>query len=761
MSMLRQVFTEGLSMVLVLNKVDLLITTMQLTAEEAYIRMRTVIESCNATLASFTNQLEIAGERSDLLKDVPEDNVWFSPSKGNVVFCSCLDGWGFGLDHFAPIYTKKLGVTVTKDDLWGNKFFDMKNKTISTTPKRDDHPPIAIQMILNPMWQLHQTFLADDFDEAACITMSEKLGIDPKVWNKPKHSARVKLSALLKHWMPLATSVLNMICEHSSSPIESQQRRLPRLIAEFDSLPEDLKEALNSCNPSDEVPAVAFISKLLDTESMAGQTIGAGSGKQLEDNFVGFARVYSGKIRKGQRIKVQTVNGHSETIVEKVYLLRGRGLEEVDAMSAGCLCGIGGITSHITKHATVSTDDRMPPMIPPRLSSTSIVRLSVAPVNPSELPQLVKGLQFLYKVDPQVEIFVLPTGEHVIGGAGEVHAERCVKDLRDTFACIEMVVSEPLVPFRESIIPNMGKPKVAIQSTPFGHLTFTIYAKALPEECLSLIRDESTNVPSDEFATKLVKLIGASDEKKKWQDVGELWGWGPKKLGYCGALLFSAFSSDDELTNLMVSQYRDAITSGFELAAVAGPMADEPMMGIAFVITDISYNPEAPESASASLTGQVMSAVKDACRKAFENNGRRLVEPMYDCTVYSSGQTQGKLYALLSKRRAIIVDEVLNEGSDLFYIKALLPANASFGLQDELRIATSGAAAAQLRMSHWAAIEQDPYYKPTTKEELEEDGTTVQQNFAAQTLEKIRKRKGLHREVLVEAAEKQKFSVKN
>eukprot|EP00388_Colpodella_angusta_P016588 GDKJ01041073.1.p1 GENE.GDKJ01041073.1~~GDKJ01041073.1.p1 ORF type:complete len:152 (+),score=24.30 GDKJ01041073.1:1-456(+) len=149
------------------------------------------------------------------------------------------------------------------------------------------------------------------------------------------------------------------------------------------------------------------------------------------------------------------------------------------------------------------------------------------------------------------------------------------------------------------------------------------------------------------------------------------------------------------------------------------------------------------------------------CRKAFENNGRRLVEPMYDCTVYSSGQTQGKLYALLSKRRAIIVDEVLNEGSDLFYIKALLPANASFGLQDELRIATSGAAAAQLRMSHWAAIEQDPYYKPTTKEELEEDGTTVQQNFAAQTLEKIRKRKGLHREVLVEAAEKQKFSVKN
>ena len=40
-------------------------------------------------------------------------------------------------------------------------------------------------------------------------------------------------------------------------------------------------------------------------------------------------------------------------------------------------------------------------------------------------------------------------------GHGEVHLERCLHDLRTTFAPgIELVVSPPIVPLRESVAPD-------------------------------------------------------------------------------------------------------------------------------------------------------------------------------------------------------------------------------------------------------------------------------------------------------------------
>ena len=44
------------------------------------------------------------------------------------------------------------------------------------------------------------------------------------------------------------------------------------------------------------------------------------------------------------------------------------------------------------------------------------------------------------------------SGEYVIIGAGEVHLQRCIDDLKERFACIELNVSAPIVPFRETVI---------------------------------------------------------------------------------------------------------------------------------------------------------------------------------------------------------------------------------------------------------------------------------------------------------------------
>ena len=109
------------------------------------------------------------------------------------------------------------------------------------------------------------------------------------------------------------------------------------------------------------------------------------------------------------------------------------------------------------------------------------------------------------------------------------------------------------------------------------------------------------------------------------------------------------------------------------------------------------------------LTGQVIVAMKESCRKAMvaPTCSSRLVEPMLLCQVQCAQEFMGKMYNVLGQRKATILKEDLWEGTDLFQIEASLPASEAFGLADSLRKQTSGAASnPQLVFSHWETLEQ-------------------------------------------------------
>ena len=38
-------------------------------------------------------------------------------------------------------------------------------------------------------------------------------------------------------------------------------------------------------------------------------------------------------------------------------------------------------------------------------------------------------------------------------GTGEVHIQRCIDDLKKRYANVELKVSDPIIPFRETIVP--------------------------------------------------------------------------------------------------------------------------------------------------------------------------------------------------------------------------------------------------------------------------------------------------------------------
>ena len=109
---------------------------------------------------------------------------------------------------------------------------------------------------------------------------------------------------------------------------------------------------------------------------------------------------------------------------------------------------------------------------------------------------------------------------------------------------------------------------------------------------------------------------------------------------------------------------------------------------------------------------------------------------------------------------AQVIDEVLREGTDIHIIEAHMPVAESFNFTEELWTRTSGAANAQLAFSHWAILDEDPYWVPRTegaREEFGHEAKSLPLNVSQQLIQKVRKQKGTFiEEAVVQEGEKMK-----
>lgn len=627
-----------------------------------------------------------------------------------------------------------------------------------------------------------------------------------------------------------------------------------------------------------------------------------------QESFIAFARVFSGVARRGKRIFVlgpkyspleflqQVPLGFSAPLedlppvphmacctLENLYLLMGRELEGLEEVPPGNVLGIGGLQDFVLKSATLCTSPSCPPFIPLNFEATPIVRVAIEPKHPSEMPQLVKGMKLLNQADPCVQILIQETGEHVLVTAGEVHLQRCLDDLKERFAKIQISVSEPIIPFRETITKppkvdmvneEIGKQqKVAVihqtkedqskipegiqvdsdglitMTTPNKLATLSVRALPLPEEVTQILEESSDLIRSMEQLTSSLnegknnsQMIHQKTQEKIWEFKGKLkhhltgrkwrntvdqiWSFGPRK---CGPNILVNKSEDfqnsvwtglDGKASKEASRYRDlgnSIVSGFQLATLSGPMCEEPLMGVCFVLEkwDLSkfeeqtasnkqnqepgdlakegqgesdtrsggdeqrelqddgsepFEKRASQRGESPLTdcygpfsGQLIATMKEACRYALQVKPQRLMAAMYTCDIMATSDVLGRVYAVLSKREGRVLQEEMKEGTDMFIIKAVLPVAESFGFADEIRKRTSGLASPQLVFSHWEIIPSDPFWVPTTEEEYLHFGEKADsENQARKYMNAVRKRKGLYvEEKIVEHAEKQRTLSKN
>ncbi|KAF1815797.1 putative ribosome biogenesis protein Ria1 [Eremomyces bilateralis CBS 781.70] len=601
-TVLRQTWTEKLKPVLVINKMDRLITELKMSPYEAHIHLNKLLEQVNAVVGGFfqgermeedlrwrerlEQKVNAAADKakgksggtdaSEIIDgdfvEMDDEDIYFAPEKNNVIFSSAVDGWAFTVKQFASLYEKKLGIkrSILEKVLWGDFFLDRKTKRVLSSKhlKGRALKPMFVQLVLENIWAVYDATVTGndgkgDPELLKKITKSLNITLPPHILRS--RDPRALLTALFAAWLPLSTAVLVTVIEQIPSPPAAQALRIPDLVASSpgsNAVDPKIKAAMTEFHSKKEDPLVAYVSKMVAvkeselpkekkrggfmltaeeardlarkkraqfaaakttevdgvTDSLSMATItGANDMNGAEDDsvaepedpehLIGFARLYSGTLSVGDEVwtygpkympDAPDVAPPTKATITGLYLLMGRHLEPLKIAPAGIVVGIAGLAGHILKAGTLSN---LGPAGTPNLGGISgsvrpIVRVALEPVFPADLDKLITGLKLLVQADPCAEYEVLESGEHVVCCAGELHLERCLKDLRERFARCEIQAGEPIVPYRESIVEakEMNPPRekdlprgTVITATPSGIVTIRLRVRPLPEnvtECL-------------------------------------------------------------------------------------------------------------------------------------------------------------------------------------------------------------------------------------------------------------------------------------
>ncbi|XP_068149232.1 elongation factor-like GTPase 1 isoform X1 [Drosophila tropicalis] len=548
--------------------------------------------------------------------------------------------------------------------------------------------------------------------------------------------------------------------------------------------------------------------------------------------FIAFARVFSGTLKPGMELFNLSPKHDprqpqhrlpdeapfaSRVVIGNLYMFMGGELALLDEVPAGNIVGIAGLDSSIVKTATLSSTLACSSFSELSIMATPILRVAIEPELPQDMPKLIKGLKLLNQADACVQVSVAPTGEHVITTLGEVHVEKCVHDLEQSYAKCKVNVSKPIVSFRETIVPaatidmvnevivktaedkDVGK-KIAIQQTLNKMGQLRMLAVPLPIQAVELLENYAdffkelsltqrrqellSEKSSSRLASIKLQLIAALGDLEVFgftslkpdELVERVWCLGPRNCGSNILLNLTDYQqpdfwSDGSPSSSSVSSadirkdFSSSLINGFQLTTAAGPLCEEPMQGVCFALLEWSLTTANHEELNSRgpFSGQVLTAAKEVTRQAFQNQPQRLVTPMYSCSIVVNAEMLGKMYAVIGRRHGKILSGDLTQGSGNFAVTCLLPVIESFNFAQEMRKQTSGLACPQLMFSHWEVIDIDPFWLPTTEEELMHFGEKADSaNRAKVYMDSVRRRKGLFvDEQVVEHAEKQRTLSKN
>ncbi|KAK5720918.1 hypothetical protein LTR15_006880 [Elasticomyces elasticus] len=705
---------SDLPIVLMVNKMDRLILELKLPPQDAYFKLKHVVEEVNTFIESvipgkgekwrsFAKMYaETYGLASSTTKrTTDEDGLPSAPKPG------------FEANEFGR-------------RLWGDIFFNPGSRKFTRKAVEEGAKRGFVHFVLEPIYKLYSHTLSESPEELRKTLAG--LGIQLKP-SQLRANAKDLLREVCGQFFGGAEGMVDMLVSHIPSPVDGAAR----MCREFYTGPLDSKTAQSMLECNAQGPLVVHVTKLFNTPDAAG--------------FNAFGRVMSGTARQGEKVRVLGEGYSLDDEEDMVFAVVGETwvgesryvVEVAGGVPAGNLVLLGGVDNSIVKSATIVAE-KLPEeedafiFRPVKQFFESVFKVAVEPINPSELPKMLDGLRKINKSYPLITTKVEESGEHVVLGTGELYMDCVLHDLRRLYAQMEIKVSDPVTRFAETIVDQSAIKCFAV--TPNKKNKITIVAEPLDEGVAEDIEGGAVRIRDP------VRVVGKFFEDKYGYDLlasRNIWAFGPEEMG---PNLLVNDTLPGEVDAKVLRGVKDGIKQGFSWGTREGPLCEEPIRNVKFKITDVELATEAIFRGG----GQIIPTARRACYSAFLMAGPRLMEPVYGCTMLGPANAVSALYTVLARRRGHVLSDAPVPGTPLYSVKGLIPVIDSFGFETDLRIHTQGQATVSLVFDRWSVVPGDPMDKGIKLRALEPASA---QATARDFVLKTRRRKGLAVDVSV------------
>ena len=344
-----------------------------------------------------------------------------------------------------------------------------------------------------------------------------------------------------------------------------------------------------------------------------------------------FVRIYSGSLKAGTR--VYNPGKDKKENSSRLYHIRADDREQINVAGTGDIVGIVGFKDSVTGDTLC---DAAHPILLERIEfPETVISMSIEPVSSADKGKLADTLNALAREDPTFTFKVNEeTGQTLISGMGELHLE-ILKNRMTRDYNLKVHVGRPRVSYRETIKKAVRRVEgTCIRQTGGSGLYARITIDLEPEI-------QPKGAPVLHFVNKL-------------------------KGG------------------VIPSEFIPAIEAGLREEAKSGGRTGYPLVDLKVTLTDGAYH----DVDSSDLAYRF--AASDALRKAVEEAGPVLLEPIMRIEVVTPEDYLGNVTGDLSSRRALI-DRTSTRGK-LIVIDARAPLEKMFGYSTAVRSLSQGRA---------------------------------------------------------------------
>ncbi|SCV01684.1 LAMI_0G13058g1_1 [Lachancea mirantina] len=525
--LIKEAQQKGLPMVFVLNKIDRLIMELKLPPNDAFAKLRHVVDQIN----SVTTMV-------------------YSPELNNIVFASSKFSFSFTLKQFvSELYAGQLEESQIEgfiSQLWGDVYFNLG--IFSATPNSGKHTTF-VEFVLNPIYKLFTHALSSEPGVLA-TTLKKHFKVDldgPDLGLDP---------------LPLLKKVLCLVFRNQVGLID--------VLAKSRNVSSTAMSISASKLSSNDIPSpVHVLAHAVRCVDYCGE-------------IWALVRVHKGVLKRGDRLKVLDEGSPRdfdtpEFEIKDIALLGGRYVVPVTQAGGGQVVLVRGPEEFFTKSATLTN---LPTFSFGALDylNQPVLKVILQPLVAKEMPQMSHSLSLINKLYPGCVVNVEESGENVVFGPAELFLDSLLFELREIYAGIEVKVSNPLSKFSEGCTDESFA-SIPVHSKN-ANLSISVSAQAMDAKLLDDLSNGHFRKSDFEDHRHLAKKLRT---EYGWDSLAARNVW---EFQNCN--VFVDDTLPEQVDKVRVAQLKEQILEGFYWAVREGPLAEEPIFGVHFRLIDIA-----------------------------------------------------------------------------------------------------------------------------------------------------------------------------